>query len=70
MGLVLGDSRERVRHFAAAGWPCLCVFVFLFHVLLETLFISVCLPAGLIFSFSMIIQILARKALGLTEANT
>ena len=70
MGLVLGDSRERVGHFAAAGWPCLCVFVFLFYVLLETLFISVCLPAGLIFSFSMIIQILASKALGLTEANT
>ena len=27
IGLVLGDSRESVSHFAAAGWPCLGFFV-------------------------------------------
>ena len=70
MGLVLGDSRERVCQLDDAGWHFLCVFVLLFRVVLFCLFISVCLPAGLIFSFSMIIQILASKALGLTEANT
>ena len=30
IGLVLGDSRASVSHFAAAGWPCPGFFVFLY----------------------------------------
>ena len=40
------------------------------HVLLETLFTSICLPAGLICTFSVIIQIFVIKALGLVERST
>lgn len=61
--------RRRVRHFAAAAWPCQGSFVSLFcehnRLGLETSFISVCLPAGLILTFSMIIWILAMEASGL-----
>lgn len=68
--------RRRVRHFAAAAWPCQGSFVSLFcehnRLGLETSFISVCLPAGLILTFSMIIWILAMEAWGSfkpTESN-
>lgn len=40
------------------------------HVLLETSFTSICLPAGLIYTFSVIIQIFVIKALGLVEGST
>lgn len=74
IGLVLGDSRESVSRFAAAGWPCPVSLFFctvgVIHVLLETSFTLICLPAGLICTVLVIIQIFAIKALGLVEGST
>ena len=62
-----GDSRESVSHFcscnmASPGFLCFLCSVGFICVPLENLFISVCQPAGLIFTFSVIIPISAIKA--------
>ena len=73
IGLVLGDSRASVSHFALRdGLARVSLFfctVGVIHVLLEILFTSICLPAGLICTISVIIQIFAIKALGLVEGS-